>query len=121
MVIEISCTRCGETQSRGNTSCSNCGLQFDEISSDSDVSSLINDLFRKKGLVNILREMWPSFTPRDQKILRLFYGLDGLPRLTDSQIATMFRVTPKRITQIRRKVLRKIQTPARLNRLLRPY
>ena len=62
-------------------------------------------------------EVLDSLTPREQKVLRLRYGLDdGRPR-TLEEVGREFNVTRERIRQIEAKALRKLRHPSRSKRL----
>ena len=59
-----------------------------------------------------------TLTPREQKVIRLRYGLDdGHPR-TLEEVGREFNVTRERIRQIEAKALRKLRQPSRSKRLL---
>lgn len=67
----------------------------------------------KEQLLGIL----DSLTPREEKVLRLRYGLDdGRPR-TLEEVGKVFNVTRERIRQIEAKALRKLRHPSRSKRL----
>ena len=58
-----------------------------------------------------------SLTPREEKVLRLRFGLDdGRPR-TLEEVGKEFNVTRERIRQIEAKALRKLRHPSRSKRL----
>jgi len=58
-----------------------------------------------------------SLTPREQKVIRLRYGIDdGKPR-TLEEVGKEFKVTRERIRQIEAKALRKLRNPTRTKRL----
>jgi len=58
-----------------------------------------------------------SLTPREQKVIRLRYGIDdGRPR-TLEEVGREFQVTRERIRQIEAKALRKLRNPTRTKRL----
>ena len=59
-----------------------------------------------------------TLTPREQKVIRLRYGLDdGHPR-TLEEVGREFNVTRERIRQIEAQALRKLRQPSRSKRLL---
>ena len=63
----------------------------------------------KEQLLRVL----DSLTPREEKVLRLRYGLDdGIPR-TLEEVGKEFNVTRERIRQIEAKALRKLRHPSR--------
>ena len=71
----------------------------------------------KKGLKEQLLSILSSLTPREQKVIRLRYGLDdGRPR-TLEEVGHLFKVTRERIRQIEAKALRKLRNPNRTRRL----
>ena len=58
-----------------------------------------------------------TLTPREQKVVRMRYGLDdGFPK-TLEQVGQEFNVTRERIRQIEAKALRKLRNPSRSKRL----
>ena len=58
-----------------------------------------------------------SLTPREEKVLRLRYGVDdGRPR-TLEEVGREFNVTRERIRQIEAKALRKLRHPSRSKHL----
>ena len=58
-----------------------------------------------------------TLTPREQKVIRMRYGLDdGFPK-TLEQVGQEFNVTRERIRQIEAKALRKLKNPSRSKRL----
>ena len=61
-----------------------------------------------------------TLTEREQKVIRLRYGLgDGHPR-TLEEVGKEFNVTRERIRQIEAKALRKLRHPSR-SRILKDY
>ena len=64
-----------------------------------------------------MRGVLDTLTPREEKVLRLRYGLDdGRPR-TLEEVGKEFNVTRERIRQIEAKALRKLRHPSRSKRL----
>ncbi len=64
-----------------------------------------------------LAEVLGSLTPREEKVLRLRFGLeDGRPR-TLEEVGKEFDVTRERIRQIEAKALRKLRHPSRSKKL----
>lgn len=58
-----------------------------------------------------------TLTPREQRILRMRYGIDGAEEHTLAEIGEVFGVTRERIRQIEAKALRKLNRPMRGRRL----
>ena len=64
-----------------------------------------------------LMEVLDTLTEREQKVLRLRFGLDdGRPR-TLEEVGREFNVTRERIRQIEAKALRKLRHPSRSKKL----
>ena len=71
-----------------------------------------SDMLRKQ-----LFRVLDTLTPREEKVLRLRYGIDdGKPR-TLEEVGREFTVTRERIRQIEAKALRKLRHPSRSKRL----
>ena len=67
----------------------------------------------KEQLADVLK----TLTPREEKVLRLRFGLeDGRPR-TLEEVGKEFNVTRERIRQIEAKALRKLRHPSRSKQL----
>ena len=64
-----------------------------------------------------LSDVLKTLTPREEKVLRLRFGLDdGRPR-TLEEVGKEFNVTRERIRQIEAKALRKLRHPSRSKKL----
>jgi len=64
-----------------------------------------------------LQEVIATLSEREQKVLKLRFGVaDGCPR-TLEEVGSMFTVTRERIRQIEAKALRKLRHPTRLQKL----
>ena len=67
-----------------------------------------------------ISQVLETLTEREEKVIRLRFGLeDGKPR-TLEEVGQMFGVTRERIRQIEAKALRKLRHPSR-SRKLRDY
>lgn len=64
------------------------------------------------------RKLLATLTPREEKVVRMRFGIgDGIDR-TLEQVGQEFHVTRERIRQIEAKALRKLRHPSRLKRLI---
>ncbi|MBO5285639.1 MAG: RNA polymerase sigma factor RpoD [Clostridia bacterium] len=85
-------------------------IEDDQNRSPSDTVDNLALIEQLVGLLNTL-------TPREEKVLRLRYGLDdGRPR-TLEEVGKEFNVTRERIRQIEAKALRKLRHPSRSKKL----
>ena len=76
-------------------------------------SDSVSTTMLKETLLGVLN----SLTPREEKVLRLRYGVDdGRPR-TLEEVGREFNVTRERIRQIEAKALRKLRHPSRSKHL----
>lgn len=64
-----------------------------------------------------LEEVLRTLTPREEKVLRLRFGLDDGKTRTLEDVGKVFNVTRERIRQIEAKALRKLRHPSRSKRL----
>ena len=58
-----------------------------------------------------------TLTPREEKVLRLRFGLDDVNQRTLEEVGREFKVTRERIRQIEAKALRKLRHPSRSKKL----
>lgn len=58
-----------------------------------------------------------TLTPREEKVIRLRYGLDDNRARTLEEVGKAFNVTRERIRQIEAKAIRRLRNPSRINRL----
>ena len=85
-------------------------IEDDNATAPSDVAAFT---MLKEQLIGVL----DTLTPREEKVLRLRYGIDdGRPR-TLEEVGKEFNVTRERIRQIEAKALRKLRHPSRSKRL----
>ncbi len=64
-----------------------------------------------------LEEVLSTLTPREERVLRLRFGLDDGKTRTLEDVGKVFNVTRERIRQIEAKALRKLRHPSRSKRL----
>lgn len=92
---------------------------------DSKISDFIEDESAQSPLEAasqvLLREQLLSvietLTPREQKVIRMRYGLDNAHPRTLEEVGKEFNVTRERIRQIEAKALRKLRNPTRSKKL----
>jgi len=90
----------------------------DFIEDQNSVSSV--DAASKHLLKEKIGEVLSEFTPREQRVLVLRFGLEDGRRRTLEEVGFEFNVTRERIRQIEAKTLRKLRHPSR-SRKLRGY
>lgn len=71
-----------------------------------------NQLYREE-----IDKVLQTLTPREERVLRLRYGLDDNRNRTLEEVGKEFGVTRERIRQIEGKAIRRLKNPSRLNRL----
>jgi RNA polymerase primary sigma factor len=71
-------------------------------------------------LADKLKELLATLTPREERILRLRYGIEDGRAYTLKEVGAKFGLTRERIRQIERKALRRLRHPSR-SRQLRSY
>ncbi len=76
-------------------------------------SDLVTQNILKEELLAVIE----TLTPREQKVIRLRYGLDDSHPRTLEEVGREFNVTRERIRQIEAKALRKLRNPNRSKKL----
>jgi RNA polymerase primary sigma factor len=76
-----------------------------------------SDYAESNMLKEQLLQVLTTLTPREEKVLRLRYGLDDSKPRTLEEVGKEFNVTRERIRQIEAKALRKLRHPNRLKKL----
>lgn len=95
-------------------------VRLDAPIGDSDDSRLVERFLAEEAeepeveveknlLVEEVREALKTLEPRDQKVLRLYYGLEGEREHTLEEIGDMLGVTRERIRQLRDRALRRLR------------
>jgi RNA polymerase primary sigma factor len=94
-----------------------------------DEGSHVGDLIEDKGVVSPseaaigldLRDqtasMLRTLTPREERIIKMRFGLEDGTQRTLEEVGEVFSVTRERIRQIEAKALRKLRHPSRSSRL----
>ena len=85
-------------------------IQADDAPAPSDAATFT---LLKEQLVDVLS----TLTPREEKVLRLRFGLDDGRARTLEEVGKEFDVTRERIRQIEAKALRKLRHPSRSRKL----
>ena len=76
------------------------------------VEAMVNDDLKEK-----VREILKSLTPREEKVLKMRFGIDVASEHTLEEVGKDFSVTRERIRQIEVKALRKLRHPSRSKKL----
>jgi RNA polymerase primary sigma factor len=79
--------------------------------------SLPDDMAMNQNLTEITRQVLKSLTPREEKVLRMRFGIGERRDHTLEEIGQDFDVTRERIRQIEAKALRKLRHPSRSKQL----
>lgn len=87
----------------------------DFIENENEVSPA--DTVAVNDLKEHVREMLKTLTPREEKVIKMRYGIDVAAGYTLEEIGKDFGVTRERVRQIEVKALRKLRHPSRSNKL----
>ena len=87
----------------------------DFIESENDFSP--SDTVSNNDLKEKVREILKTLTPREEKVLKMRFGIDVASEHTLEEVGKDFSVTRERIRQIEVKALRKLRHPSRSKRL----
>jgi RNA polymerase primary sigma factor len=91
---------------------SNLGDFIEDTSADSPAQSAAHAM-----LTDQMSKVLSTLTRREEKVIRLRFGLgDGTPR-TLEEVGSIFQVTRERVRQIEAKALRKLMHPSRARKL----
>lgn len=96
----------------GDEEDSNLGDFIEDVDTLSPFDATIRDDLRK-NLQNVLT----TLTPREERVLRMRFGIDTQSDLTLEEVGKTFSVTRERIRQIEGKALKKLKHPNRKNTL----
>lgn len=75
------------------------------------------DTVSNNDLKERVREVLKSLTPREEKVLKMRFGIDVASEHTLEEVGKDFGVTRERVRQIEVKALRKLRHPSRSNKL----
>lgn len=87
----------------------------DFIENENDFSPV--DTVTSNDLKERVREVLKTLTPREEKVLKMRFGIDVASEHTLEEVGKDFSVTRERIRQIEVKALRKLRHPSRAKRL----
>jgi RNA polymerase primary sigma factor len=91
---------------------SNLGDFIEDTSADSPAQTAAHAMLQDQ-----MSRVLSTLTRREEKVIRLRFGLgDGTPR-TLEEVGSIFQVTRERVRQIEAKALRKLQHPSRARKL----
>jgi RNA polymerase primary sigma factor len=85
---------------------------IEDVESVSPQEAVIQDSLRR----NLLKVL-STLTPREEKVLRMRFGIDTEVDLTLEEVGKSFSVTRERIRQIEAKALKKLKHPNRMSQL----
>jgi len=71
----------------------------------------------EKDIKTQLSELFATMTPREEKILRMRFGLDDGEPLTLDEVAKQFKITVERVRQIERKAFGSVRYGSRSKKL----
>ena len=91
---------------------SHIGDFVEDHSAISPVEAAEHKLLRER-----LMEVLKTLTAREEKVLRLRYGLDDGHTRTLEEVGHVFNVTRERIRQIEAKAIKKLKSPAKTKKL----
>ena len=87
----------------------------DFIESENEFSP--SDIVANTDLKEKVREVLKSLTPREEKVLKMRFGIDVASEHTLEEVGKDFSVTRERIRQIEVKALKKLKHPSRSKKL----
>lgn len=90
---------------------------FTPISFKADESESAFDIVARQQLREEMTNVLARLSPREERVLRLRFGLDGKGDLTLEAVGQIYGVTRERIRQIEAKALMKLKHPSRSRRL----
>jgi RNA polymerase primary sigma factor len=67
----------------------------------------------ERALRETVDEALSSLTPREAKVLRLYFGLDDQEPMTLEEIGSLLKITRERVRQIKEKALKRLGHPSR--------
>jgi RNA polymerase primary sigma factor len=80
-------------------------------------SPTVEEIVERRALKQALDDVLKTIGSREEKVIRLRFGLDDGKRITLEQVGNEFSVTRERIRQIEAKALRRLRHPSRSKKL----
>ena len=74
------------------------------------------EIIERKALREAIDQLLKSFAPREQEIIRLRFGFEGIPK-TLEEVGNIFDITKERVRQIENKCIRQLRHPARAKKI----
>ena len=96
----------------GDEDDTNLGDFIPDTSMQNPLEYTENQIYREE-----IESVLQTLTPREERVIRLRFGLDDNHPRTLEEVGKEFGVTRERIRQIEGKAIRRLRQPARLNRL----
>lgn len=76
----------------------------------------LTEIIERKALREAIDQLLKSFAPREQEIIRLRFGFEGIPK-TLEEVGNIFDITKERVRQIENKCIRQLRHPARAKKI----
>lgn len=76
----------------------------------------LTEIIERKALREAIDQLLKSFAPREQEIIRLRFGFEGIPK-TLEEVGHIFDITKERVRQIENKCIRQLRHPARAKKI----
>ncbi len=83
------------------------------LASTHNTTPMLEEIVDQDKVKKLIMEKLEMLTPREQKVLKMRFGLDGCQESTLEEVGRQFDVTRDRIRQIEAKALRKLRHPSR--------
>ena len=87
-----------------------------EIIEDKEAESPERVVMRR-AMIEEIRSALETLSPREAQILKMYFGINGVERMTLEQIGNQFSLTKERVRQIRDKALLALKHPSRMRRI----
>lgn len=94
--------------------------EIDQCSSNAFLDHVL-DTLHNKTLSGVIRKMFLSLEPRQERVLRLRYGFGSGEEKTLEEVGQIFNVTRERIRQIEMRGIERLRHPVRLGMLHKVY